>query len=112
MKTIDTKSAETLTQLQILIKQLEEINNQFALLLATLPTLKPSMTPSQPSSAHSHQPDALKATLPNSVMIYQDALPTLSPPSGTLSIPMITFTMPNTKQILTPPPTLHPCSPN
>jgi len=90
--------------------QLEEINHQFALLLAMLPIPQHSTTPSLPSSEHPHQLSALKAKPPNNFKIPHDALPALSPRSGTLSSPMTDFNQPDNKRLptLPLPPTIDP----
>jgi len=108
----DTRAPEdtTLRQLWIVLKQLEEINHQFALLLAMLPIPQNSTTPRLPSSEHLHQPGALKAKPPNNFKILHDALPAPFPRSGTFSIQMTDFNQPNNKQLPTPllPPTIDP----
>ncbi len=94
--TRDTRAPEdaTLRQLWIVLAQLEEINHQFALFLATLPIPQHSTTPSQPSSAL--PPGALT---PNNFKILHDALPATSPRSGTLSNQMTDLNQPDNTRL-------------
>jgi len=92
-----TNQLQTLMQLWILIKLLEEINNQFALLLAKLPIPKPSLPPSQPSGENLHQLDALQEQLHKSGTIHHNTLPALSLPSRMPTTPMTAFTLPDIK---------------
>jgi len=77
---LDDKSDATLQKLWILLKQLEEINIQFALLLDILAmTPKPSLPPSNHVEGYSQHSDA--PTAPRSNNVTTLAMPKMPPPT-------------------------------
>jgi len=72
------------------------------------PSRHPTCHPAHSSATHLHHPEVLKEKPANSITIYHGALPATSSPSGQFSLPMLAFTLLNTKWLPAPPPTLYP----